>query len=162
MRGRPLIVNWQEDAGTLKRLFSQETHPHRRLRLQALYLLRLGKSIGMVAEVVAVHYDTVQRWLNHYRKGGLAEVDRHLPSNKAGPQPRLSDAQRAALRVASREGQLRTAADARAYVQQHFGVSYSRSGSYYLLHSLKLKAKVPRPQAVKADPAAQQSWKKGG
>lgn len=161
MRGRRL-VEWQEDAETLKRLFSQESQPHRRNRLQALYLLRLGKTIGVVAEVVGVHYDTVQRWLRHYRKGGLAEVDRHLPTNKAGSQSRLRDEQRTALQLVSRKGEFRTAADVRVYVQQQFGVSYSRSGSYYLLHQLKLKPKVPRPQAVKADPAAQQGWKKGG
>jgi transposase len=162
MHGRPLKVNWQEDVDTLKQMYLQERQLHRRTHLQALYLLHSGKSIGQVAEVVAVHYDTVQRWLNHYRKGGLAEVDRHLPTNKAGPQPRLDADQQAAVRAASRGGEFRTAADVQAYIAQQFGVRYKLSGSYSLLHRLGLKVKVPRPRAIKADDQAQAAWKKGG
>jgi len=162
MRGRPLVVNWQHDAEQLKLLFTSERQPHRRSRLQALYLLRKGKTIGDAAEAVGMSYDTVQRWLNHYRQGGLAALDRHLPTNKPGPQSYLTADQQADLRLASRRGEFRTAADVQAYIKRQFGVAYKKGSCYSVLRRLRLKPKVPRPRAVKADDQAQAAWKKGG
>ncbi len=50
----------------------------------------LDKTITAVAELLAVHYDTVQTWVRWYRQGGLAEVRRHLSGGRQGRKPLLS------------------------------------------------------------------------
>ena len=55
MRGRPLLIAWQEEATTLRQAYRRERDPELRPRLQALWLLRAGHPLRQVAEVVGVH-----------------------------------------------------------------------------------------------------------
>lgn len=47
-------------------------------------------------------------------------------------------------------------------MEAEFGVRYGYQGMYSLLAGLGVRPKVPRPVAAKADPAAQEAWKRGG
>jgi transposase len=59
-------------------------------------------------------------------------------------------------------GTFTTAADVRRWVADQFGVTYRPKGIYGLLRRLRCRPpKVPRPIHVKADPEAQEAWKKG-
>jgi transposase len=70
--GQHLQLDWQKSAEELKHRYQSEQHPQRRMRLQALRLLRQGKRIAEVVEVIGVHYRTVQDWVAWYRQGALA------------------------------------------------------------------------------------------
>jgi transposase len=158
--GRPFVVEWRDDEAALFGAYRAARDPQVRPRLQALWLLRGGRSLAEVAEVVGVHYRTVQQWVAWYRAGGLAAVAAH---RKAGPgQPcRLTPEQQAALLARAAEGAFYSAADAVAWVAASCGVTYRRKGMYTLLRRLRLKKKVPRPVNPQADPARQAAWKKG-
>jgi transposase len=76
MRGRPFTLTWSADdsESALKAAYLAERDGVIRARLQALWLLRTGRSLGETTAAVGVHYRTIQRWVDWYRHGGLALV----------------------------------------------------------------------------------------
>lgn len=160
---RRVGVEWAEGAEELRRRFAAEPDAARRKRLQALWLVREGRGVAEAGRLAGVGGRTVERWLGWYRAGGLAEVLRRVPGHGARGAPgRLTEEQRAALLARSAEGAFRTYGEARAWVAAEFGVAYTYQGMYAVLARLRVHPKVPRPLAAKADPAAQEAWKRGG
>lgn len=158
--GRPLRVVWEQDAVTLGDRYRTEHDYQLRPRLQALWLIRQGRSVRQTAGIVGVHERTVQQWLTWYRVGGLAAVRGH---RRAGPgrAAYLSADQQAALLAQAATGSFYTAHDAMRWVVDQFGVHYTVKGMYRLLARLKTHPKVPRPQNPKTSPEAQAAWKRG-
>ena len=60
---RRVQVEWQEDADELKELYRVEKDHQNRTRLQALWHLRQGRTLGEVADVVGKHPRTIQDWV---------------------------------------------------------------------------------------------------
>jgi transposase len=159
---RKLVVDWQEEAETLRELYLHERDGPLRTRLHALWLLRTGRTYGAVAELLGVSLRALQNWVAWYRKGGLAELQRRRQGGaRSSGSCRLSSEQQEGLRQFTREGTCFRVADAQAFVQREYGVSYSYWGMWKLLHRLRLRPKRPRPQAAKASPEAQAAWKGG-
>ncbi len=162
MRGRRLVIDWQDDASTLAGLYRTEQVVELRTRWHALWLLRAGHSLAETAGLVGIHYKTLQQWVAWYRAGGVAEVRSHRKAGRQGRASKLTAEQLSALRAKTATGVFHTASQARAWVCSEFGVTYTPKSIYGVLARLKLHPKVPRPQAIKADPLAQAEWKKGG
>ena len=163
MRGRPFRVDWQEQdtAETLRAQYRAEADPAVRQRLQALWLLRTGRSLAEVAAVLGVDYRSVQRWVAWYRAGGLAAVRAHRQGGH-GQVARLTAAQQQQVAERVATGVFRTAAQIRDWIAATFGVHYTLGGVYSLLARLRCARKVPRPLHVGADLDEQERWKKGG
>ena len=161
MAGRRVQIAWEEEhtSEALREQYRQE-EGEVRTRLHALWLLRAGWSMEQVAGVVGVHYRTVQRWVGWYRQGGIAEVCAHHGGGQGQPAW-LTPAQEAAVAEEAAKGAFTTAADVRRWVAEQFGVTYRPKGIYGLLHRVRCHPKVPRPLHTKADPEAQEEWKKG-
>lgn len=162
MRGRKLVIAWQEEAATLREVYRQEEDAEIKPRLHALWLLRSGYSMRQAADLVACHYVTLQQWVAWYRAGGVAEVRRHQHGGRQGAPSKLTPIQLAQVSTAAEQGNFRTAQDVQAWIAQTFGVQYALGGIYTLVARHKWKPKVPRPQAMKVDDAVQAAWKKGG
>jgi transposase len=112
-----------------------------------------------VAGVVGAHYRTVQRWIGWYWDGGIAEVcTRHV--GRHGQPAWLTPEQEAAVAEEAAKGTFTTAAEVRRWVADQFGVTHRPKGVYGLLRRVRCGPKVPRPIHVKADPEAQEGWKK--
>ncbi len=162
-RGRPFEIGWQESAEELFEAYRQEKDIHRRTRLQALWKLRQGRTLGEVSRIVGVSYRTLRRWVAWYRSGGLAEVLSRTPGHRArGGTSYLTPEQEAQVKAQADAGTFRTAQEAAKWIEQQWGVRYKYGGIYGLFRHLELRKKVPRPQAEKASPEAQAAWKKGG
>lgn len=131
------------------------------MRLHGLWLLRSGRAVGAVASAVGVHYRTVQRWVRWYEAGGRSAVRAHHQGG-VGQVPRLTPAQQEQVATEVATGRFRTTAEIGAWIQATFGVTYRPGGLYSLLARLRCAPKVPRPLHQKADPALQETWKKGG
>lgn len=159
---RHLQLQWQEDEATLKRMYLKAKTPRHRIRLHALWLLRQGKTIGQVAQLVGVHPRTVQDWIAWYRRGGIEEVLRHCQGGEHRVRSRLSAQQLQALKQASTCGQIRTVWDGVRWVRERYGVAYSYGGMRKVFGRLGLSKKVPRARHPKACEEAQDGWKKGG
>jgi transposase len=162
MAGRALRVVWDaaDTVEALQQGYRQEKDGEVRTRLHGLWLLRQGQTVGQVAQTVGVHYRTVQRWVRWYEAGGLAEVRRRRMGGH-GQVPKLTAEQEAAVGAEVATGRFRTAADVGAWITAQYGVTYRPGGLYALLGRLKCAPKVPRPLHAKADPEAQEAWKRG-
>jgi transposase len=114
-----------------------------------------------VAEVLGVHYRSVQRWVAWYRAGGLAAV-RARRMGGTGQAPFLSAEARAQVADEVATGRFRTAGEIRDWIAARYGVTYTVGGIYSLLKRLRCGPKVPRPVHARADRAAQAAWKRGG
>lgn len=162
MRGRPFTLTWRLDdsAEALKGAYLGEHDGVIRTRLQALWLLRTGRSLAETTTVLGVHYRTVQRWVEWYRRGGLALV-RTRRMGGVGQTPLLPrDAQeQVAQEVAS--GRFRTAAEIREWIATTYQAEYTVGGIYTLLGRLGCGLRVPRPIHPRTDLAQQETWKKG-
>ena len=160
---RRVVVEWAESAEELYAYYTGEPDLTRRTRLQVLWLVREGRSTAEASRIAGAGRRSVERWLGWYRRGGLAEALRRVPGHAARGAPgRLTPDQQRALVARASEGAFRTYDEARTWVEQTFGVGYRYKGIHALLTRLGIHPKVPRPQAAKADPAAQAAWKKGG
>jgi transposase len=162
MKGRPFEVDWRETDSpeALKAAYQRERDPQVRTRLHGLWLLRCGWRLDRVAEVVGAHYRSVQRWVAWYRKGGLAEVQKHRLGGQ-GPMPFLSPEVERQVSDEVAEGRFRTAGEIRDWIAEQYEASYTMGGIYTLLKRLKCSPKVPRPVHTKTDREAQAAWKKG-
>jgi transposase len=159
---KPVRIAWTETADELYARFTAEGDGPRRRRLQALWLVRRGEPISTAAHVAGVGQRSLERWLGWYREGGLAAVLRRVPGYGARGQPSwLTPAQQQALLAETAQGAFHTYDEARTWVAETFGVLYSYKGMYTLLARLDVHPRVPRPQAEKADPVAQDAWKRG-
>jgi transposase len=161
--GRPLVIAWQDgdDVTALRAAYQAEERRDVRVRLHTLWRLREGDRIRDVARLVGVHERSVQQWVAWYRAGGRAAVTTPRRQGK-GKTPWLTTDQQARLCAHAATGAIHTAAQARAWVADTFGVSYTEGGMYAVLGRLTIHPKVPRPVNPKTDLAAQERWKKGG
>ncbi len=163
MAGVIKAVEWEESAEELYELFREQSDVEQRKRIQAMWLLRSGVTETETARIVGVGRRTLTRWLAWYRSGGLKEVTKRVVGHAArGRSARLSDEQLEALVARASTGAFNTYEDARVWVLTEFGVEYRYKGMYSVLARVGVRPKVPRPIAVKADPDAQEAFKKGG
>jgi transposase len=159
---RPFQIDWEEDEQRLYELYKQAKAHQNRTRLQALWLLRQGRPLRQVAEIVGVHYRTLQEWVTWYRQGGVTEVLRHWHGGHGGQERRLTSDQEAELKAKAASGEIRTIHEGVAWVKQSYGVEYSYWGMRWVFDRLELRPKVPRPRSPQASVPQQEAWKKGG
>jgi transposase len=162
MSGAIEPVAWQESADELHERYRAERDLDSRKRLGALWLVRRGESVSDAAESMGVGRRTLTRWLSWYREGGLEEVLCRVPGHGAsGNECWLSKHQQQELVERAGRGEFRTYEEARRWVKEEWGVEYRYKGMYAVLARLGVHPKVPRPTAEKADPEAQEAWKRG-
>ena len=141
MRGRPLVVTWQDSLDDMKARLENERDPRRKSRLQAFVMLREGKRISDVSDAVGADYRTIQRWVSWYRTGGLDAVLKRTPGHAApGRRSKLSNDQTRALLAAYEDGQFRTIRDAVAWTSDTYGVEFTYTGMHAHLRRAERRA----------------------
>jgi transposase len=99
----------------------------------------------------------VQRWVYAYRDRGIAGL---LAKRPPGKPSKRSDAQRRQLKTRlAAQSALRRGLDVRREIQELFGVTYSLSGAFHVLHDLGYAPLPPRPVNPKKDPERETLWK---
>ena len=159
--GRQMEIEWQESEEELKQRYRRETHPQRRTRLQALWLLRQGMSMNQVSFLIGVHYRTLQRWTAWYREGGVEAVLQRVTGHHATGQPtKLTTSQTKALLGQVASGVYGNVREVIRWVEQHWGVRYTYQGMYSLLKRHRATLRQFRPQSVQINDGIEQKWKK--
>jgi transposase len=159
--GRPIVIEWRDDADALLERYRSERDPELKVRWHALWLVRQGKRIRESAKLVGMEERSLYRWLAWYRQGGMVAVASHRRGNPMGKPSRLDAEQQAEFEAQAKEGRFRTVGEARRWVEQRFGVSYTYWGICSMFRRKRWKKKVPRPIAAKTDREAQEAWEKG-
>ncbi len=101
-------------------------------------------------------------WAGIGREGLIGSCSECLGTVREGGDLRLQPEQLEELWKRSAQGEFRSYEEARQWVLQRYGVGYSYNGMRMLLAMPTIHPKVPRPIAAKADPQAQEAWKRGG
>ena len=160
---RKVSIDWaaEDMADELHKQYRAEKVTEVRTRLHALWLLRQGQGPTAVAEAVGVGRNAMQRWLRWYREGGLDAVRSH---RRGGPGKIsfLTKAQEKQVVAEAARGSFATAQAVRDWIEQQFGVVYTRDSMYTLLLWLGIRLKMPRPRYAQTAPQTREAWKKGG
>jgi transposase len=147
------LERWVDDAPT-KELYQR--------RLAIWWTGCYGHHATEIARLLRTSTRTVRRWIHQFNTGGPAALE---SSNLGGRRwAYLSGAEErdvlAGLHSRAAAGRLVTAAELRVEVETHVGHGVSEEYLYSLLHRHDWRKIEPRPRHVKANPAAQESYKR--
>jgi transposase len=131
--------------------------------MQAGALFAVGRSRAEVARQLGVARQNVSRWHARWRAGGLNALRSAGPT---GPDPRLSDAQRAAIDQVLRAGARAqgfdtdhwTLARIRAVIERLTGIAYHPGHVWKLLRRMGWRLQRPARRAVERDELAIARW----
>src|SRR5687768_11078194 len=134
-------------------------------RLLALALVMEGSTRTDAARSAGMDRQTLRDWVARYNAEGVEGLrDRERPGRPALLAPELEEELRQLIEAGpdlERDGVVEyRVRHIRGLALRHFGVDYSRSGMQGRLHCMKLSYLKPRPILPKADPAAQEAFKK--
>jgi transposase len=130
-------------------------------RFQMLRLLKSGRcgSVQQVADTLGFSLRQCQRWLDLYRRDGLDGLTSGQWVKRGGVE-RMTPAAWKALNEALARDEIGSYTQARTLLAKH-GVFYKDESSIFRLFKRhRIKAKTGRYQHQKADPEAQEAFKK--
>lgn len=123
-------------------------------RLHAILLLDAGQNANSVSTILHIHPNTLKRWVKTFVAGG---EDALTTLNYVGGDGNLTSNEQQQL-ISWLDAEVRSTAEAIAWVEAQFGVSYSDSGMVKLLKRLDYRFKQPDVLPAKADPKKQAEW----
>jgi transposase len=139
---------------TMWRRFKQIDDRRIAERLHAILLLDADQNAQNVCTILHIHPNTLKRWLKTFVTGGEEAL---TTLNYVAAEGNLSAAQHQQL-IAWLDAEVRSTAEAVAWVEEQFGVSYTDSGMVKLLKRLDYRFKQPHVLPAKADPKQQAEW----
>ena len=149
----------KESEEELVRLERSEQHGLLRDHLRFLRLLKTGvcHSQAAAGTYIGIKQRAAEKLWKKYREGGI-EAFVHYPFE--GTKGKLSEAQKQDLIEELKQGSVQTLAEAKGYIEKHFGISYTVGGVCYLFKQMHIKKKVGRPSNVRKDVAGAERFKK--
>lgn len=142
----------QRDA--MWRRFKQTDNRRIAERLHAILLLDGGQNAQSVCSILHIHPNTLKRWVKLFVTGGEEAL---TTLNYTGGDGNLTVAQQQQL-MTWLDAEVHSTAEAVAWVEQQFGVSYTDSGMVKLLKRLDYRFKQPDILPSQADPEKQAEW----
>ena len=144
-----------------------EARPKVARRIQAVAMAQKLLTGAKIAQLTGDDPRSIRRWVKRYNHGGL---DALVDAPRSGRPPKLPRDQEQAFKdridagpteddmaagISVMHGQ-----DYQRILKDEFGKVYCLNGVYELLHRLGYSWLMPRPQHEKADPQAQEDFKK--
>jgi len=146
------------DLNELRKRIRQEADAKQRDRWRAVLLALEGKTTAEIMDKLERSKNFVQRWVYFYRDHGLKRIH---TLKQTGQPPKLSrDQEQAFLDQIDRAPHILRGTDIQEILREQFGVTYSLSGAYELLHRLGYEPLKPRPINPKKDVDAEEKWRK--
>jgi transposase len=147
-----------KDLSTLRKLVRKESNAKQRDRYRAVVLALEGLSEPEIRFRLDRSRGFIQRWVYAYRDKGICGMVAKKPRGQPPKLPRHREAELKAL--LAQPGAPRRGRDVAAFLQEHFGATYSVRGALLLLHRLGYEPLKPRPVNPKKNPGAEQQWLK--
>ena len=128
-------------------------------RVRLVRLLKSGEcsSQRQAGERIGLSLRESQRVWGRYQRGGLEGL---LDYPFKGKPRRLSEEQALELEEHLSQDQVQTLREARDFIQEHLGVTYTVGGVHYVFQCLKIKKKTGRPSSVRKDEKGSKAFKK--
>ena len=137
---RRLRVEGPESLEELERFYKKETNRHIRQRLQVLILVKEGRSAPQVSGLVKLHPKTIRRYVDQYNQGGVEGLRPRFRgrSRKMGKEQEKQFQQRVYSGAQPEdEANILHGPNWQRILENEFGVEYSLSAVYVVLHRLK-------------------------
>jgi len=148
----------------LEQRYRSAGDPVARSQWQILWLLAEGMATAEVARVTGYSVRWIQELARRYRSGPETIGDRR--HGNPGAAPLLDAEQQHALRHAlagpAPDGGIWTCRSVAAWMGQTLGRPISPQRGWEWMRRLGFTPQRPRPRATRADPDAQEAFKKGG
>jgi transposase len=148
----------------LERRYRRADDPIARSQWQIVWLLASGLPTGQVARVTGYSVRWVQEIARRYRAGPQAIGDRR--HGNPGASPLLDAAQQEQLRQAlvgpAPDDGIWSCRSVAAWMSQTLGRPVSAQRGWEWMRRLGFTPQRPRPRETRADPVAQEAFKKGG
>ncbi|MDE1466018.1 IS630 family transposase [Spartinivicinus poritis] len=144
-------------------LLNREPHPRTRLRLLAMAHLQAGWSQTEIARALRKSNNTIQDWLNRFRRDGLEGL---YEQPGRGKKPFLCPSQYNEFKTAvitlqnNRQGGRVQGKDIQQLLLEQFNIDYSLSSIYEVLHKAGLSWITSRSKHPNHSPDKQQAFKK--
>jgi transposase len=151
------------DIAELDRRVRQERNAEQRDRYRAVLLAIEGLETADIQDRLGRSRGFVQRWAYAYRDSGLAGL---AAQRRGGSKPKLPAEQQRRFVERFKAGPTDSdggvcrlgGKDAVRILKAEFGVAYTLTGVYELLHRNGLSCLRARPRHRKSDPEAQKKW----
>jgi transposase len=144
-------------------MLRKEVDGRARIRMLAMHHLQLGKSLQAVAEIVQVHWKTVQSWLRHFRTSDISCL--YDAPRSGAPKKIIDDAERwlyerVKTNSEDRTGGCITGKGLQQQLLDLYGVQCSLKTVYNKLHELSFSWMTSRSVHPQANTEAQEDYKK--
>lgn len=154
------------DRDELRRRIASEKNAKQRDRLRAVALALAGQEAPRIARMLGRSRRFVQEWVYVYRDAGLKAV---RPTPQTGQPVKLAAAAQALFKTRMLAGPVPAdeglctlrGKDAQRILEHEFGVKYTLSGAYKVLHRLGFSCLQPRPRHRKNDLQVMAQWLEG-
>ena len=161
---RRCTLNRSIDESELASLGENRKNARVERRILALRMIAAGQLAVDIAPIVGVDERTVRDWVQKYNSEGVSSL--RYDACK-GSQSHLSPEAEEELKEAIRQGpppEMKISVwrgwALQRWIHEKFGVEYSESGVYFLLHRLGFSSLMPRPVHPESDASAQDDFKK--
>ena len=151
------------DRARLDELIRKTTNAKQRDRYRMVRLALDGEQKRRIAHLLGVAKSTVETWVYRYRDHGIGAL---VPIKQPGAAPRLDPSQHERLRARLDAGATEAdgvctlrGRDVQRILEREFGVKYSLTQAYAILHRLGYSCLSPRPRHEHHDEQAQQRFK---
>ena len=144
-----------------------EPRPKVARRIQAVAMAQRSLTGAKIAQLTGDDERSIRRWVERYNRDGL---DALTDAPRSGRPPKLPRDQEQTFKDRIDAGpteddlvqsiSVMHGKDYQRILEKEFGKLYSLNGVYELMHRLGYAWLMPRPQHEKADPQAQEDFKK--
>lgn len=151
--------NWQDDFGVLYKERGQQKFG---IRLLAMWKLQTGESMTTVCRLLGKTQKTIREWRRIYEREGLESLLKIHSGRgrKERLQEKLSFENTIKSLQDQRQGGRIQCQDIVEMVAEKYGIHYSRSGMYHVLHRLGFSWITSRSKHPQQDPAVLEAFKK--
>lgn len=158
---KAIALNMRDEVETLKARYRASNDAVERRRLQVIWLLAEGRSRQEVSELTAYSRVSLYQTVKRYNAEGVEGLkDGRHENQGAAPLLRIEERERLLEAMKDEGNGVWKAVKIQHWIEENLGKSLYKQRIYELLDQLGFSLQSPRPAHAKADPKAQEDFKK--